>query len=47
MDNSASQKVLKKVGFAREGRLRAYFVLEGTRVDNYLYAILRDDFFPG
>ncbi len=47
VDNSASQKVLEKVGFSREGRLRSYFVLEGKRVDNYLYAILRENYLPG
>ena len=47
VDNIASQKVLIKVGFHREGRLRGYFVLGGRRVDNYLYAILREDFFSG
>ena len=36
--------VLETVGFTREGRLRSYFVLDGKTVDNYLYAILRDDF---
>jgi RimJ/RimL family protein N-acetyltransferase len=45
-DNLASQRVLDKVGFRREGTLRSYFLLGGRRVDNYLYAILRDDFLP-
>lgn len=47
VDNVASQKVLEKVGFRREGRLRGYFVLHGKRTDNYLYAILRRDYLPG
>ena len=46
VENVGSQKVLTKLGFRREGRLRDYFVLQGRRVDNYLYAILRDDFVP-
>ncbi len=46
VENEGSQKVLSKLGFRREGQLRGYFVLEGKRVDNYLYAILRDDFVP-
>lgn len=46
VDNEASQKVLDRVGFEREGRLRQYFVLGGKRVDNYLYAVLREDFAP-
>lgn len=46
VDNVASRRVLERLGFRREGRLRDYFVLRGVRVDNYLYAILRRDFLP-
>ena len=46
IDNIRSQRVLEKLGFHREGRLRDYFVLRGNRVDNFLYAILRRDFLP-
>lgn len=46
IDNVRSQRVLERLGFHREGRLREYFVLRGNRVDNYLYAILRRDFLP-
>ena len=41
VNNVASRKVLERLGFEREGRLREYFVLHGEAVDNYLYAILR------
>jgi ribosomal-protein-alanine N-acetyltransferase len=44
VENLASQRVLDKVGFTREGRLRSYFELGGRRVDNWLYSILREDF---
>jgi len=44
--NLASQRVLEKIGFRQEGRLRGYFVLDGERVDNFLYAILRSDHLP-
>jgi len=43
VDNEASQKVLDRIGFRFEGRLRGYFKLRGRRVDNYLYAVLRRD----
>lgn len=46
VENLASQKVLTKLGFQQEGRLRGYFILQKQRVDNYLYAILRNDFLP-
>jgi RimJ/RimL family protein N-acetyltransferase len=45
-DNAASQRVLEKVGFRREGTLRAYFRLHGRRVDNHLYAVLEDEWPP-
>ena len=44
VDNLGSQRVLEKLGFQREGVLRGYFVLDGERVDNYLYALLRSDY---
>jgi len=44
VDNDGSRKVLEEVGFEREGRLRGYFELGGRRVDNWLYAMLRDDY---
>lgn len=43
VDNLASQRVLDRLGFRREGRLRGYFRLHGRRVDNYLYALLESE----
>lgn len=43
-ENAGSQRVLEKNGFRREGLLRAYFKLRGRRIDNFLYAVLRDDY---
>jgi RimJ/RimL family protein N-acetyltransferase len=45
IDNTGSQRVLEKNGFLREGRLRGYFKLRGKRIDNYLYSILREDYY--
>ena len=42
--NVASRKVLERLGFRNEGLLRGYFRLRGERVDNHLYAMLRDDY---
>jgi RimJ/RimL family protein N-acetyltransferase len=42
--NEASRRVLEKLGFVREGRLREYFKLRGERVDHLLYALLRRDY---
>ena len=44
IENLASQKVLDRLGFQREGRLRSYFRLHGKRVDNFLFALLKSDF---
>ena len=41
--NLASQKVLERLGFRREGLLRAYFLLDGEWIDNYLYAMVKED----
>ena len=46
VDNVASQRVLERLGFVREGKLRSYFLLHGERTDHYLYALLRGDFIP-
>ena len=41
--NVASQRVAEKAGFRREGLLRSYLELKGTRRDVYLYALLPED----
>lgn len=42
--NAASARVLEKLGFTLEGRLREYFRLGGRRVDNFLYALIKSDY---
>lgn len=44
VENVRSAAVLERLGFQREGRLRRYFSLHGSRIDNFLYALLRDEF---
>ena len=41
--NVASQRVLEKLGFQREGLLRAYTSYGGERGDVYLYSLLAGD----
>jgi ribosomal-protein-alanine N-acetyltransferase len=41
--NKASHRVLETLGFEREGLLKQFFVLRGQPIDNYLYALLRED----
>jgi len=43
VDNDASQRVLERIGFVQEGRLRSYFRLHSRRVDNFLYSMLKED----
>jgi [ribosomal protein S5]-alanine N-acetyltransferase len=42
-DNIASQRVLTKAGFRREGLLRSYLAYEGRRFDALLYSLLPSD----
>lgn len=42
VDNIAEQRALEKVGFQREGVLRAHFFRAGKWRDSVLYARLRD-----
>jgi RimJ/RimL family protein N-acetyltransferase len=41
--NSASQKVLEKVGFKKEGTLRRQFFSRGMWRDAFIYSILREE----
>ena len=41
--NLASQKVLEKAGFKKEGTMRKYFFIRGEFRDAFLYSILRED----
>jgi ribosomal-protein-alanine N-acetyltransferase len=42
-DNVASQRVLEKAGFQREGHLRSYLVFERQRADALIYSLLPSD----
>ena len=41
--DAASQRVLEKAGFRREGLLRAYFVVDGERADALMCSLLPAD----
>jgi RimJ/RimL family protein N-acetyltransferase len=41
--NKASQKVLEKAGFKREGTLRKAGFVRGQRADAYVYGVTRED----
>ena len=44
VENVRSASLLEQLGFLREGLLRSYFSLHGGRVDNLLYALLREEY---
>jgi RimJ/RimL family protein N-acetyltransferase len=41
--NAASQKVLEKAGFKKEGILRKNFFMRGEWTDDYIYSIIREE----
>ncbi len=41
--NAASQKVLEKAGFRKEGTLRNNFFIRGEWTDDYIYSIIREE----
>jgi ribosomal-protein-alanine N-acetyltransferase len=43
MRNLASQKVLEKAGFKKEGTMRKYFFIRGELRDAFVYSILREE----
>jgi RimJ/RimL family protein N-acetyltransferase len=43
VDNERSQRLLERLGFQREGRMRAFARMPEGRRDFYLYSILRDE----
>ncbi|PCR91095.1 GNAT family N-acetyltransferase [Natrinema ejinorense] len=43
-DNDASMRVLEKLGFREEGRLRDHYYVDGRRVNAVLYGILDAEF---
>ncbi|KAK9933264.1 hypothetical protein M0R45_020465 [Rubus argutus] len=43
VDNVASQRVLEKAGFQREGILRKYVVLKGRTCDRVMFSLLSTD----
>ena len=46
IDNERSQRLLDRLGFQREGTLRAFARMPGGRRDFYLYSLLADEWHP-
>lgn len=44
--NTASQKLVERLGFLREGLLRSYEYFDGKFDDLYMYSLLKSDFNP-
>ena len=43
IENQASQRLLERLGFAREGVLREHFLVEGRPVDEVVFGLLRSE----
>ena len=46
VENAASIRLVTRLGFTREGLLREHFLIEGRRVDELVYGILRREWSP-
>ncbi|GLT78541.1 hypothetical protein SLA2020_500720 [Shorea laevis] len=46
VDNKAMQRVLAKLGFQKEGKLRKYLVIHGKVSDVFMYSLLRSEYLP-
>ncbi|XP_021897149.1 uncharacterized protein LOC110814104 isoform X2 [Carica papaya] len=46
VENEASQKVLEKLGFTKEGVLRKYVYIKGANVDSTIFSLLSTDPMP-
>ena len=44
-ENVASWRLVERLGFKREGTLRQHYVVQGQRVDEYYYGLLRSEWF--
>jgi ribosomal-protein-alanine N-acetyltransferase len=42
-ENQASRRVLEKLGFQEEGLLREHYIINGTPVNEVLYALLKHE----
>lgn len=47
LPNTASANLLRRLGFQREGVLRAYYRRDGVFYDHQLFACLRDELLSG
>lgn len=43
IDNDASNKLLTKIGFQKEGVLKKYMYQNGVANDTYVYSLLKND----
>ena len=46
VENEASRRLVERLGFTQEGRLRSLVEMPGGRRDFYLYSILREEWAP-
>ena len=44
VENHRSVKLLQKLGFAKEGRLRENFLISGKFEDAYIFSLIKNDY---
>ena len=45
-DNTASIRLVERLGFTCEGRMREHYLIQGRRVDEFIYGLLRREWRP-
>ena len=46
VENAASIRLLERLGFTREGVMREHYLIQGRRVDEVIYGLLRHEWEP-
>jgi ribosomal-protein-alanine N-acetyltransferase len=45
-ENTPSCRLLERLGFKREGLMREHYVIQGARVDEIIYGLMRREWTP-
>lgn len=46
VENAASMRLLERLGFMREGMMREHYLIQGRRVDEVIFGVLRREWEP-
>lgn len=45
-ENTPSMRLVERLGFTREGRMREHYIVQGRRIDEIMYGLLRREWTP-